>query len=79
MALVEVVPHPKTDDNKIHDAMAFYRSLGRSPVLIKQEIPGFAANRLQAVLCNEAYSLVSRGIISSKNLGKQFHLQFRHT
>ncbi|KAK5989634.1 L-carnitine dehydrogenase [Cladobotryum mycophilum] len=52
----------------VEQALEFYRSLGRKPVLIRQETPGFAANRLQAVLCNEAYSLVSRGILSAEDL-----------
>lgn len=70
MPLVEVVPHPDTDNSSIEVASEFYRSLGRKPVLIRQEIPGFAANRLQAALCNEAYSLVSRGIVTAADLGK---------
>jgi 3-hydroxyacyl-CoA dehydrogenase len=72
MPLVEVVPHPATDKASIDTALAFYKSLGRRPVLIRQEIPGFAANRLQAALCNEAYSLVSRGILSAQDLGDIF-------
>jgi 3-hydroxyacyl-CoA dehydrogenase len=70
MPLVEVVPHPGTSDAAIATALQFYNSLGRKAVLIKQETPGFVANRLQAALCNEAYSLVSRGIVSAQELGK---------
>lgn len=70
MPLVEVVPHPGTSDTAIAAALQFYNSLGRKAIHIKQEAPGFVANRLQAALCNEAYSLVSRGIISAQELGK---------
>ncbi|KAJ9298232.1 hypothetical protein DTO271G3_3837 [Paecilomyces variotii] len=66
MPLVEVVPHPKTNTASIKTAMGFYESLGKSPVLIHQETPGFVANRLQAALVNEAYSLVQRGIVSAE-------------
>lgn len=69
MPLVEVVPHPGTDKAAVNTCLDFYRSLGRKPVVIHKEIPGFAANRLQAVLCSEAYSLVSRGIMSAQDLG----------
>jgi 3-hydroxyacyl-CoA dehydrogenase len=69
MPLVEVVPHPGTDPKSVEAALEFYRSLSKTPVPINQEIPGFAANRLQAALCNEAYSLVARGILSAKDLG----------
>jgi len=66
--LVEVVPHPGTDDEVTSRTLAFYRSLGKSPILVKQETPGFVANRLQAALGGEAYSLVQRGIVSACDL-----------
>ncbi|CAI9633049.1 unnamed protein product [Alternaria burnsii] len=68
MPLVEIVPHPKTSTLAISNALEFYTSVGRRPVHIKEEIPGFVANRLQAALCNEAYSLVARGIVSAQDL-----------
>lgn len=52
--------------------MDFYKRLGKDPVLVKQETAGFIANRLQAAVCNEAYSLVERGVISAEDLGKCF-------
>lgn len=78
--LVEVVPHPGTDEIYTNRAIEFYRSLGKKPVLIKKETPGFIANRLQAALYHEAYSLVARGIVSAKDLGSSFvtvHLSIR--
>lgn len=70
MPLVEVVPHPGTSKETTSTALRFYNSLGRKAVHIKQEAPGFVANRLQAALCNEAYSLVARGIVTAEELGK---------
>ncbi|KAL4999775.1 hypothetical protein BDV10DRAFT_183926 [Aspergillus recurvatus] len=66
--LVEVVPHPGTSTSAIDTAMGFYKSLGKSPILLRREVPGFVANRLQAAINNEAYSLVSRGIVSAEDL-----------
>ncbi|EGP91169.1 unnamed protein product [Zymoseptoria tritici ST99CH_3D1] len=68
MPLVEIVPHPKTSQTAIETARTFYASIARRPIVVKQEIPGFVANRLQAALLNEAYSLVSRGILSAEDL-----------
>lgn len=68
MPLVEVVPHPNTDKYVVETALAFYRSLGKRPILINHEIPGFVANRLQAAVNNEAYSLVRRGVVSAQDL-----------
>lgn len=67
--LVELVPHSKTTDSVISRALNFYRLLGKSPILVKKELPGFIANRLQAAVMKESYSLVQRGIISPKDLG----------
>lgn len=68
--LVEVVPNSRTSSKAVDAAMHFYRSLDRSPVLVKGESPGFITNRLQAALVHEAYSLVSRGLISASDLGE---------
>lgn len=66
--LVEVVPHPGTSVTTISTATDFYRSLGKKPILLRHEIPGFVANRLQAAINNEAYSIISRGIVSAEDL-----------
>ena len=66
--LVEVVPNPTTDPASVSTAIEFYKSLGKRPILIKQEVPGFVANRLQAALNSEAYGLISRGIVSAEDL-----------
>lgn len=60
--LVEVVPSPRTDPSVTHRCMSFYAQLGKRPVLVRQEVPGHIANRLQAALWREAYSLVERGV-----------------
>ncbi|KAM0791182.1 hypothetical protein ACM66B_005666 [Microbotryomycetes sp. NB124-2] len=66
--LVEVVPHAGTEQETVANAVRFYESLDKKPVVIAAETPGFVANRLQAALVHEAYSLVSRGIVSAKDV-----------
>ncbi|KAK8869424.1 hypothetical protein PGQ11_008002 [Apiospora arundinis] len=66
--LVEVVPHPGTSDESVAAAMKFYRSVGKRPILLRHEVPGFVSNRLQAAINNEAYSLISRGVVSASDL-----------
>lgn len=70
MPLVEVVPHPGTSKEAIEQAFQFYKSIGKAPVFVKKEAPGFAANRLQAALMNEAYSLVANDILSAADVGQ---------
>ena len=61
MPLVEVVAGRATGEGAVRDALAFYRSLGKRPIRLRTELPGHVANRLQAALWREAYSLVDRG------------------
>jgi carnitine 3-dehydrogenase len=60
--LVEVVPGEKTSEAAVERAMAFYLAVGKRPIRLRQELPGHVANRLQAALWQEAYSLVERGV-----------------
>ena len=62
--LVEVVPGERTSPGAVDQAMAFYRQVGKRPIHVRQELPGHIANRLQAALWREAYSLVDRGVAS---------------
>ncbi|MFR9805950.1 3-hydroxyacyl-CoA dehydrogenase NAD-binding domain-containing protein [Pseudonocardia sp. RS010] len=60
--LVEVVPGEKTVEEVVDRALAFYAAVGKKPIRLRQELPGHVANRLQAALWQEAYSLVERGV-----------------
>jgi 3-hydroxyacyl-CoA dehydrogenase len=60
--LVEVVPGEKTDEETVERALALYTAVGKKPIRLRQELPGHVANRLQAALWQEAYSLVERGV-----------------
>jgi 3-hydroxyacyl-CoA dehydrogenase len=60
--LVEVVPGEKTSERAVEAALAFYTAVGKKPIRLRQELPGHVANRLQAALWQEAYSLVERGV-----------------
>jgi 3-hydroxyacyl-CoA dehydrogenase len=62
LPLVEVVPGERTGDAAVDAAMAFYTALGKRPIRLRHELPGHVANRLQAALWREAYSLVDRGV-----------------
>ena len=69
MPLVEIVPHPGTQSKYTDQAFHFYQATGKKPIIVKKEVPGFVANRLQAAICNEAYSLVQRGVVTPEELG----------
>ncbi|MFI6582932.1 3-hydroxyacyl-CoA dehydrogenase NAD-binding domain-containing protein [Embleya sp. NPDC050493] len=60
--LVEVVPGELTTEHAVDTALAFYTAVGKKPIRVRRELPGHLANRLQAALWREAYSLVDRGV-----------------
>jgi carnitine 3-dehydrogenase len=62
LPLVEVVPGERTGEEAVERTMAFYTGLGKKPIRLRHELPGHVANRLQAALWREAYSLVDRGV-----------------
>jgi 3-hydroxyacyl-CoA dehydrogenase len=62
--LVEVVGGKKTSPEAIQQAMAFYASIGKKPIQLRKELPGHAANRLQAALYREIVYLIEQGMLS---------------
>jgi len=59
--LVEIVGE---DDAVVARAVAFYRGLGRRPVVLAKEMAGHIANRLASALWREAVYLVEQGVAS---------------
>ncbi|WUS95188.1 3-hydroxyacyl-CoA dehydrogenase NAD-binding domain-containing protein [Streptomyces sp. NBC_00708] len=68
MPLVEVVPGPETSAATVDRAMEAYRGLGKLPIRLKREIPGFVGNRLQKVFNDQATYLVQQGVIDVSDL-----------
>lgn len=62
--LVEVVGGTKTSPDAIQQAMSFYASIGKKPILLKKEIPGHVANRLQIALWKEVLYLIEQDVLS---------------
>ena len=66
--LVEIVPGERTDPDAIADAVAFYEALGKVPRVLKKEIQGFVANRLQRAIMREACYLVQESVVTIDEL-----------
>ncbi|MBB4169001.1 3-hydroxyacyl-CoA dehydrogenase NAD-binding domain-containing protein [Rhizobium sp. BK538] len=62
--LVEVVAGAKTAPDAIARAMRFYAEIGKKPILLKKELPGHVANRLQIALYKEITYLIQDGVLS---------------
>src|SRR6478672_7881313 len=66
--LVEVVPGEKTTPEAVDDAVAFYAALGKVPRVVRKEMPGFVANRLQRAIFRECCYLVIQGVVKVDEL-----------
>ncbi|CAM4111790.1 3-hydroxyacyl-CoA dehydrogenase family protein [Bordetella tumulicola] len=66
--LVEVVRNDDTSAATVERVMAALRLVGKRPVLVNRDIPGFIANRIQHALAREAISLLEQGIASAEDI-----------
>ncbi|WP_459618732.1 3-hydroxyacyl-CoA dehydrogenase family protein [Bordetella sp. 2513F-2] len=66
--LVEVVMGESSDEACADTLVAFMRRCGMVPVKVRQDLPGFLANRLQHALSREAFDLIDRGIASPEDV-----------
>ncbi|MGJ9405874.1 3-hydroxyacyl-CoA dehydrogenase family protein [Nesterenkonia aurantiaca] len=68
MNCVEVVRNPQTSDATVEAALGMVDRLGKQPVRLNKEIPGFVANRLLGALRNEALRLEADGVASYQDI-----------
>ncbi len=74
--LVEVVLGEKSDLAIGEQVCDMYRAAGKKPVLVKKDIPGFLANRIQHALMREALSLVDAGIATPDDVDTAVRYSF---
>lgn len=76
MPLVEVVRGEDTPDELAQRVCAVVESIGKVPVRVEQDVPGFIGNRLLHAMWREAIFLVQRGIASPEDIDKVAKLTF---
>ncbi|MCI1858624.1 MAG: 3-hydroxyacyl-CoA dehydrogenase family protein [Sporolactobacillus sp.] len=66
--LVEIVKKDDADSAMVRAVVDLLRAIGKSPVVLKKEITGFIANRLQTALMREAFSLIGEGVAAASDV-----------
>lgn len=66
MPLVEVVAGRDTSRATVAFACELVRTLGKRPIMVSREVPGFVWNRLQFALLREALWLVEEGVATAE-------------
>ena len=68
MRLVEVVKGEKTSPQVFERGVAFVQSLGKTPLRVQRDIPGFVMNRIFSAAFREALELVEQGIATPEDI-----------
>ena len=66
--LVEVVKGPDTAQETVDAVYDFLQSVGKRPVKVRKDVPGFIGNRLQHALWREAISIVENEIADAEDV-----------
>lgn len=61
---VEIVGAEQTAPETLETLSTWMRELGKTPVVVRRDVPGFVVNRLQYALLREAYALVDEEVCS---------------
>jgi 3-hydroxyacyl-CoA dehydrogenase len=70
--LIEIAGGEQTSRETLITTYDLMERLGKAPVLLKREVPGYIINRLQAALLREAIDLVDKDVASAEEVDKAF-------
>lgn len=68
--LVELAAGRATDQAALERAREFYQGVGKEPVTVGGDVPGYIANRMSAALWREAIELVRSGVATVEDVDK---------
>ena len=74
--LVEVVQTTETAKWVVDLTIQLHKKIGKHPIHVKKDVPGFVANRLQHALKREAISLVEKGIADAETVDESIKYSF---
>jgi len=74
MSLVEIVRGAKTSDETVDVVVEAAKKMGKEPVIVKKDSPGFIVNRILIPALNEALYLVWEGVAGRDEIDKAVRL-----
>lgn len=66
--LVEVIQTERTDPAAVEAMTVLLKAVGKTPVTVRKDVPGFIGNRLQHAMWREAIALVERGVCDAETV-----------
>lgn len=76
MQAVEVVRGIATSEDTMQKGVAFIRSLGKEPIRVESDTPGFLLNRINLISYVEAIRLLEQGVGTVEDIDKGVRLAF---
>jgi 3-hydroxybutyryl-CoA dehydrogenase len=65
---VEVVPGENTSTEALEITLGLLRKIGKKPIRILKQIPGFLVNRIQTAMFREILSLLEQGVATPEDI-----------
>ena len=66
--LVEIVSAEGTDPRVAERLVQLMKDMGKAPIWVKKDVPGFVGNRLQHAMLREALYLIADGVVSAEGV-----------
>ena len=76
MQAVEVVKGVSTAEDTLQVGVAFVQKLGKEPIRVESDVPGFLLNRINLVSYVEAIRLLEQGVGTVADIDKGVRLAF---
>lgn len=74
--LVEVIRTEKTSELAMDETIELLKMVGKYPVRVNKDVPGFVGNRLQHALWREAIAIAEKGIADPKTIDECIRFGF---
>ena len=78
MKLVEVVKGEQTSYETVQLTADLATRIGKQPVILHKELPGFLVNRILRAITDEAYFLLENGVASFEDIDRACELGLNH-
>jgi 3-hydroxybutyryl-CoA dehydrogenase len=68
--VVEVVKGQATSDETVQKTIDFLKAIGKEPVMVLKEVPGFLVNRIQTAMFREVLALLEAGVAEPEEIDR---------
>ena len=68
LPVIEVVPTAETLESVVDSTMELLQRMGKQPVRLRKEVPGFLINRIQTAMVREVWDLLDQDVSSAEDI-----------